>query len=113
MDADTITPYRQAVIEVIRYYGQFVPAYGEIRNELIIATEQDHYALIHVGWDKHRRVHGMVIHIDIIDGKIWIQWDGTEIGVANDLVDAGIPREAIVLAFHHPKKRKYTDFAEG
>jgi hypothetical protein len=33
--------------------------------------------------------------------------------VANELVDAGIPREQIVLAFHHPKKRKYTEFAVG
>ncbi|MGK7885916.1 MAG: element excision factor XisI family protein [Crocosphaera sp.] len=32
-------------------------------------------------------------------------------GVANDLVTAGIPKNDIVLAFHPPKLRQYTDFA--
>jgi hypothetical protein len=54
-----------------------------------------------------------VIHIDLRDGKVWIQHDGTEDGVAGELVEAGIPRDRIVLAFHHPSKRKYSDFAVG
>jgi XisI protein len=49
-----------------------------------------------VGWDKDRRVHGCLVHIDLIDGKIWIQRDGTEDGIAADLERAGIPKEDIV-----------------
>jgi len=30
------------------------------------------------------------LHIDIIDQKIWIQQDGTETGIANELVNLGI-----------------------
>ncbi|MDB9459416.1 element excision factor XisI family protein, partial [Dolichospermum circinale CS-545/17] len=37
--------------------------------------------------------------------------DGTEIGVANELVEAGVPKQDIVLAFKAPYKRKFTDFA--
>ena len=40
-----------------------------------------------------------------------IQHDGTESGIADELVQAGIPPEHIVLAFHHPDKRQYTGFA--
>jgi hypothetical protein len=47
-----------------------------------------------LGWEGIRR-----IHVDFIDGKIWIHRDGTERGVARDLIDAGVPREHIVLAF--------------
>jgi hypothetical protein len=36
------------------------------------------------------------------DGKIWIQHDGTEIGIANELVKLGVPKDDIVLAFHEP-----------
>lgn len=43
--------------------------------------------------------------------KIWIQHDGTEDGVANDLVKAGVPRDQIVLAFKSPDLRQHTDFA--
>jgi XisI protein len=35
--------------------------------------DKDHYEVMHVGWDRTRRVHGSVVHIDIINGKVWIQ----------------------------------------
>jgi hypothetical protein len=56
-------------------------------------------------------VYGCVIHVDIKDGKIWIQRDRTEVGVANELVNAGFPKQDIVLAFKAPYKRKFTEFA--
>lgn len=37
--------------------------------------------------------------------------DGTEYGIANDLLAAGIPKDKIVLGFKSPESRKYTDFA--
>jgi len=49
--------------------------------------------------------------IDIINGKIWIQRDGAEQGVAPDWVRAGIPKESIVLAFRPPEVRKPTEYA--
>jgi hypothetical protein len=67
--------------------------------------------LINVGWHEHRRIRGTVLHIDIKNGKIWIQHDGTERGVANDSVEWGVPKEDIVLAFHAPYRRQFTGFA--
>ena len=66
---------------------------------------------MHAGWHRDRRVHGCVLHIDIIDGKIWIQHDGTTDGAAEALVAAGVPQEAIVLGFQPPERRKLTAFA--
>lgn len=45
--------------------------------------------------------------------KIWIQRDGTEMGIANELIAAGVSKEDIVLGFHAPYKRQFTDFAVG
>ena len=45
------------------------------------------------------------------DNKIWIQRDGTEDGIANDLVSAGIPKDQIVLGFHPLEIRPYTEYA--
>jgi len=39
-----------------------------------------------------------------------VQRDATEYGVANELVDLGVPREDIVLGFQAPFNRPYTDF---
>ena len=77
----------------------------------MIDAEQNHFEVMHVGWDGQRRVHGAVIHIDIIGDKVWIQHDGTSPGVTDDLLEAGIPREAIVLGFRPPYVRQYTGFA--
>lgn len=55
--------------------------------------------------------NGTVLHLDIIDRKIWIQQDGTEVGIANQLVELSVPKEDIVLGFDPPKMRHHTDFA--
>jgi len=81
--------------------------------QLIFDTERDRYQLLHIGWEDLKRVFGCIIYVEIKDGKIWIERDGTEIGVANELLEAGIPKHDIVLAFHAPYKRHYTEFAVG
>jgi hypothetical protein len=52
-----------------------------------------------------------LLHIDLIDNKLWIQHDGTEEGIALELVTAGIPKEHIVLDFRSLEQRKRTEFA--
>lgn len=44
------------------------------------------------------------------EGKIWIEVDGTEGGVAYDLLRAGVQKEDIVLGFLHPNRRKLVEF---
>jgi XisI protein len=66
---------------------------------------------MHIGWDGVRRIHGCLIHIDIIKDKIWVQYDGTSTAIAEELLEMGVPREDIVLGFHPLKLRQYTDFA--
>lgn len=108
---DTGDRYRQILRQVILEYASYKPSHGEIDTEAIIDAEQNHFEVMHVGWDGQRRVHGAIIHIDIIDGKVWIQYDGTSPGVADDLVEAGIPPDAIVLGFRPQNVRKYSGFA--
>ena len=73
----------------------------------------DHYLLVEVGWEKGYRIYGPLLHIDICGGKLWIQNDGTDEGVAEDLLAANVPKDRIVLAFHHPSRWKDTEFAAG
>ncbi len=84
---------------------------NETEIQLIFDKENHHYQVTHLGWKELDRVYGIIIHVDIKGDKIWIQRDGTEVGVANELIEAGIPKENIVLGFHAPYKRKFTDFA--
>jgi hypothetical protein len=86
---------------------------SEYAVHTIFDTQRDHYQLMCVGWCDQRRDFGCILHVDIKDEKIWIQCDGTEEGLANRLVEMGVPKQDIVLAFHEPEIRKYTGFATG
>lgn len=108
---DRIKEYRQLIEKVLREYASVPYAHSEIHTEVVIDEANDHYLLVNVGWRNGRRVHGSLVHIDIIDGKIWIQRDGTEQGIANELVEAGVPKDHIVLGFRAPEVRPYTEFA--
>jgi len=102
--------YRGIIERILTEYAKNPYANGEIERQLVFDRERDHYLLMSVGWDKHR-VHGCVVHIDLIDGKCWIQRDGTETGIARDLVAAGIAKDRIVLAFKSPEIRPHTGYA--
>ena len=108
---ETLDPYRNVIENTLNEYTQTPYAYGDIRTEAIFDRSNDRYLLVNVGWDKGRRVHGSLVHIDIINGKVWIQRDGAEEGVANQLLRAGIPRDRIVLGFRPAEVRPYTEFA--
>ena len=108
---DRVEHYREIVAKLVEEYASYKPYHGQISTEQIIDHERDHYEVMHVGWDGDRRIHGSVIHLDIIGGKIWIQYDGTTRPVADELLAAGVPREDIVLGFHPEAVRPMTDFA--
>jgi len=110
---DTLMRYREIVRRLIAEYARYKPSHGQIETEAVIDPEKDHYEVLHVGWDGPRRVHGSVLHLDIIDGKVWIQHDGTSPGVAEELVEAGIPREHVVLGFRPASVRPLTGFGVG
>lgn len=108
---DTLTEYREIIQRILNEHAQYPYSHGAIKHVVVCDTEGDHYLLMAEGWDKRRRIHDCMIHVDIIDGKFWIQYDGTELGIANELFDAGVPKEHIVLGFKSPTLRKYTEFA--
>lgn len=113
---DTLNLYREKIKAALQEYVRESAPRSEmvdVEVELILDTQSDHYEVISVGWSNNRRIHGTVLHLDIRGGKIWIQHDGTEEGIAYRLVEAGVPKTDIVLGFHSPYKRQFTEFATG
>jgi hypothetical protein len=104
--------YALVVQDILRQHSHHDSS-SETEVQFVCDAQNNHYQVIHLGWKGLQRVYGCVIHVDIKDGKIWIQRDGTEVGIANELVEAGVPKQDIVLGFHAPYKRQYTEFAVG
>lgn len=108
---DKLENYRNIIEKVLKEHTRIPYSYGEIKSKMTFDRENDSYVLLNVGWNEIKRVHGILIHIEIIDGKIWIQRDGTEDGVAYELERFGIPKSDIVLGFHPPEIRNHTGYA--
>ncbi|PSB25177.1 XisI protein [Stenomitos frigidus] len=96
---DTPRSDREIVKLVIRHYAQFQPSHGDIWLDTVFDEAQDRYALMQVGWDRGRRVRGNLIYVTLQDNQVWIEYDGMEQGITDDLIAAGIPSERIVQAF--------------
>jgi len=111
MMASLIAQYRQIIEKTFQDYADFLDTDRQIQIELVLDQKRDRYLLVETGWQNGYRIYGTLLHIDIIDQKIWIQHDGTEDGIADELVAAGIPQKQIILAFKSPEIRPYTDFA--
>lgn len=110
---DKIEQYRQFIKQILTEHVQTETNSETVKAELIFDSENDHYQLAYVGWQGEKRVFGPVIHFDIQDGKIWIQYNGTEDHLAERLVEMGVPDSDIVLGFHSAFKRQFTHYAVG
>ncbi|WP_375494069.1 XisI protein [uncultured Nostoc sp.] len=110
---DKLKKYQQIIQQLLQEYAAISNQEPEIETQLIFDTEHDHYQLVNVIWKNDRRIYSCFLHLDIKDGKVWLQHNGTENEVGEDLANLGIPKQDIVIGFHSPFKRQFTDYAVG
>ena len=109
---DKLTRYRQIIRDVLTPIAESRYSNPELAHEAVFDEARDRYLVMSVGWEPRKeRVHFCLIHLDIINEKVWIQRDGTEDGVAYALEDAGVPKSDIVPAFHPVDVRPHTGYA--
>lgn len=114
---DKVNKYRKIITEVLSYYAKLpsisTTSSSEMEEQLILDTERDHYQILNIGWEGGKRVYYPIFHLDIKNGKIWVQEDATDFDIVGTLEEKGIEKSDIVLAFHAPYKRPYTGYAVG
>mgnify|MGYP000585234666 CR=1 FL=1 len=109
---DKIKQYQHIIVEVLNEYANsYESSTSPIKEQVIADDKNNHFILLSLGWQQKKHIHALITHLDIIDDKIWIQEDTTEVGIANLLVEKGIPKSEIVLAYFTPLHREYTEFA--
>ena len=101
---DRLEQYRIAIRTVFAKHLEWSKSNDRGETIAICNEETDNYLLMNVGWNGYQRLHSIFFHLRIIDGKIHIEWNGTE-DIAEDLMEQGIPESAFVPAFRHPNFR--------
>lgn len=110
---DKLTRYREIIKRLLTELAEPSrqnPASG-VEDRCVFDDAGGDYLLLSVGWQGDRRQRGLHVYIRLKGGKVWIEDDWTDARVAERLVEAGVPKQDIVLGFHSPKTRELTEFA--
>ncbi|BAY93532.1 MULTISPECIES: XisI protein [unclassified Tolypothrix] len=107
---EKIEQYRQSIEELLISHADSDSSDLDIESQLILDTKNAHYQLLELGWEGMKRIYNCVMHLDIKDGKIWIQRNMIDVDIAQELLEIGIKKEDIVLGLHPPYKRPYTGY---
>ena len=95
---DKLTCYRELLQQVIGRHAAMKPSNRKLDSLAIADTKTDNYLLMDIGNDELGRVDEVIIHLRLRDdGKVLIEYDGIEYGIAQDLLEAGIAPEDILF----------------
>jgi len=105
---DKLTNYRQCIQTFLQKQTQGQTIGGDIETEVVFDVDRDKYLLIDFGWQDHQRIYNCIIHLEIRDGKIWIQRNQTDQLIADVLISMGVTKKDIILGLQPPYIREYT-----
>lgn len=113
---DKLLKYRQVLKEVLTEYATNSYSHksqspDEVQIKVLFDEQNDHYQVLDIGWSNGKQIFLVIFHFDLIDGKIWVQRNISDYDIVEDIEAKGVPKSDIVLAFHSPEMRKYTDYA--
>jgi XisI protein len=108
---ERLEQYRQAIQTLLfSYASPDRPDNSGIETQVICDRDRDHYQLVSLGWQGHRRFYSCLMHLDIKDGKIWIQRNQSDRLIAQELVALGVPPEDIILGLQPEYARPDTGY---
>ncbi|MEM9218177.1 MAG: XisI protein [Cyanobacteria bacterium P01_F01_bin.150] len=110
---DKLEQYLQIIRQVLTEQAHPYTYSDKVETAIICDAEHDHYQLTYVGWEGQKRILSMILYFQIKNSKIWVQYNGTELAIAQIFIKKGVPASDIVLGFHTPFKRQFTDYAVG
>jgi hypothetical protein len=70
----------------------------------------NNYLLLRMGWVNSERLYSVTLHLRLVNGHVHIEQDWTD-DFLIELVEVGVSRKDIVLAFDPPEVRHQTEFA--
>lgn len=112
---DRVTHYSQLIKQALTEYAALLSSPPQPDYEVTLAfdDERHQYLLRRLGWGPGGRLRQTDLHIRLHNGKIWIEEDWTEEGMATWFLEHGVRQSDIVLGFQPPTLRPLTEFAHA
>jgi XisI protein len=106
--------YRNIILDVL---GEIVDRFQNtpqptIRSVPVFDEAHNQYQILDIGWDgSGDRIFQPIIHVELLNGKIWIQENATDIDLAKEFLEWGADASDIVLGMHSPSLRRFSEYA--
>jgi XisI protein len=106
--------YRNVIIEMLREVAARSGDDGKLRTVTVFDESSNQYQILDLGWDDAgKRVFQPTIHLELLNGKIWIQENMTDLDVAKLLREWCVEPSDIVLGMHSEGLRQFSEYAIG
>ena len=85
---DTQLKYQDIIKNILFEQAEYRATIFDSYDFQVLFDDDDRgrYLVLDIGWNGDKYLHATPIHINLIDNKVWIQYDDTEEGVANDFL---------------------------
>ena len=103
---DRTERYRALIKELLTEVAEYTPPTENIRTDICFDDERGHYQIYYIGWENDERILDVIMHMDLIDGKIWVQENATDIGLNEIFFRSGVLYEDIVYGTEPPYVRE-------
>lgn len=101
---DSQRNYAEILTRVLRQAATPQPRLQPLRISAVCDAEAGQFLIILTGWDKDRWLNTILFHARLANGKVIIEDDNFEEGIAADLIAAGIAVDDIVTSFLEQKQ---------
>lgn len=94
------------------YAGERHAAQTDMRSIVLADREKKQFQVVTMGWYEGEFFFNVMFHFEIKpDGKIWLIQNSSDVPIAEELAERGVPKSEIVLGFQPEKMRRVSGFA--
>lgn len=92
--------YEKALLSFLEEYAAIKPINFQNANNQVVADRQNgHYQLVRMGWLDNRYFYNTVFHFDLVEDKVVVQQNRTDLPIVDELESYGIAPTDVVVAF--------------
>jgi hypothetical protein len=107
--AEKLNRYKRICRQIVERHAAMPSEPTSVESLAVCDSESGNYLLMDIGWYPKERAHYVVVHLRVKGGKVWVEYDGVEYGIAKDLIEAGIPEEDVVWPSNERDRRRFTE----
>ena len=109
---DKLIQYQKVIITLLHEFASAQKSLTPgVKSYVVTDTDNHQYQLLSIGWHNDQYVYTIAFHFSIVNNKIWIQQNNTDVLIAEELIQRGVNKEDIVLGSISENMRQFSGYA--